>query len=170
MYAYLRERTGTLAPLVGFVPLGMSDPPVAVVNGESMFVDGDMVTADYFPVVGGLVLLVACANVATLLRARATARQKQMGVGLAMGATRAGILALVLRRGAWLVVIGVVAGAAAAHPGTRLVRHLLFDKVPLDPAAYTGAVLTLGAVAATECLVPALRAKRLDPAAVLRGE
>jgi ABC-type antimicrobial peptide transport system permease subunit len=164
MYAYLRERTGTLAPLVGFVPLGMSDPPVAVVNGESMFVDGDMVTADYFPVVG------ACANVATLLRARATARQKQMGVGLAVGATRAGILALVLRRGAWLVVIGVVAGAAAAYPGTRLVRHLLFDKVPLDPAAYTGAVLTLGAVAATECLVPALRAKRLDPAAVLRGE
>ena len=52
MFAYLRERTRTLAPLVGFVPLGMLDKPAAVVNGESMFVDGEMVTADYFPVAG----------------------------------------------------------------------------------------------------------------------
>lgn len=52
MFTYLREHTRTLAPLVGFVPLGMFDKPAAVVNGEPMFVDGDMVTADYFPVVG----------------------------------------------------------------------------------------------------------------------
>ncbi len=52
MFTYLRERTRTIAPLVGFVPLGMLNKPAAVVNGEPMFVDGDMVTADYFPVVG----------------------------------------------------------------------------------------------------------------------
>ena len=52
MFTYLREHTRTIAPLVGFVPLGGADKPAAVVNGESMFVDGDMVTADYFPVVG----------------------------------------------------------------------------------------------------------------------
>lgn len=52
MFTYLREHTRTLAPLVGFVPLGGADDPVAVVNGESMSVDGDMVTADYFPVAG----------------------------------------------------------------------------------------------------------------------
>ena len=52
MFTYLRERSRTIAPLVGFVPLGMLNKPAAVVNGESMFVDGDMVTADYFPVVG----------------------------------------------------------------------------------------------------------------------
>jgi putative ABC transport system permease protein len=63
-----------------------------------------------------------------------------------------------------------VLGVAAAYPGTRLVRHLLFETVPLDPAAYSGAVLVLGAAAATACLVPALRATRLRPAAVLRGE
>jgi len=96
--------------------------------------------------------------------------QIEIGVRVAMGATRAGILALVLRRGAWLVVIGVAAGIAASYPGTRLVRHLLFDTVPLDPAAYAGAVLVLGAVAATASLVPALGATRVDPAVVLRGE
>jgi len=52
MFTYLREHTRTMAPLVGFVPLGMFDRPAAVVNGESMYVDGDMVTADYFPVIG----------------------------------------------------------------------------------------------------------------------
>ena len=52
MFTYLREHTRTLAPLVGFVPLGSSDDPVAVVNGESILVDGQMVTADYFPVAG----------------------------------------------------------------------------------------------------------------------
>ena len=52
MFAYLREHTRTMAPLVGFVPLGMIDKPAAVVNGEPLFVDADMVTADYFPVVG----------------------------------------------------------------------------------------------------------------------
>jgi predicted permease len=52
MFTYLQEHTRTLAPLVGFVPLGMVDKPAAVVNGESMFVDGDMVTADYFAAAG----------------------------------------------------------------------------------------------------------------------
>jgi predicted permease len=52
IFTYLREHARTIDPLVGFVPLGMVDKPAAVVNGESMFVDGDMVTADYFPAVG----------------------------------------------------------------------------------------------------------------------
>jgi ABC-type antimicrobial peptide transport system permease subunit len=64
----------------------------------------------------------------------------------------------------------VVVGVAAAYPGPRLVRHLLFETVPLDPATYASAVLVLGVVAATACLVPALRATRVDPAVVLRGE
>ncbi len=52
MFRYVREHTRTMAPLAGSVPLGMVNRPAAVVNGESMFVDGDMVTAGYFPAVG----------------------------------------------------------------------------------------------------------------------
>lgn len=52
MFRYVREHTRTMAPLAGFAPLGMVNRPAAVVNGESMFVDGDMVTAGYFPAVG----------------------------------------------------------------------------------------------------------------------
>jgi ABC-type lipoprotein release transport system permease subunit len=69
-----------------------------------------------------------------------------------------------------LVTAGLVVGLAPAHPGTRLVGSLLFETTPLDPATYTGAVVALGLVETVACLVPALRAVRVDPAVVLRSE
>jgi putative ABC transport system permease protein len=97
-------------------------------------------------------------------------QEHEIGVRLVMGATRTGILGLVPRRGAWLVASGLLPGVAAAYPGTRLVRGLPFETVPLDPATYAGAILVLGLVAATACLVPAPRATRVDPAVVLSSE
>jgi ABC-type antimicrobial peptide transport system permease subunit len=89
---------------------------------------------------------------------------------VAIGATRADILGMVLRRGARLVVIGLLLGAAAAYPGTRLVRSFLFETAPLDWATYLGAALLLGLVATAACLLPALRAVRVEPLVVLRSE
>ncbi len=51
-FTYMRARVRTLSSLVGFVPLGLFDKPAAIVNGEPMFVDGEMVTANYFPALG----------------------------------------------------------------------------------------------------------------------
>ncbi len=51
-FVYMRERARTVSALVGFVPLGMFDKSTAVVDGEAIFIDGEMVTADYFPAVG----------------------------------------------------------------------------------------------------------------------
>ena len=51
-YLYMRERARSVSALVGYVPLGMFDKPSAVVNGEPIFIDGDMVTAGYFPALG----------------------------------------------------------------------------------------------------------------------
>ncbi len=59
-------------------------------------------------------------------------------------------------------------GLAGAYPGTILVRDLLFETVPLDPATYMGAVLLLSLVEAAACVVPAVRAMRVDPTVVLR--
>ncbi len=89
---------------------------------------------------------------------------------LALGSTRAAVLGLVLRRGGWLVIAGLTVGLAAAYPATLLVRSLLFETTPLDPATYVGAALALALVAAAACLMPALRATRVDPAVVLRSE
>jgi putative ABC transport system permease protein len=139
----------------------------SVVDGA--FTDFRMMVG-YLGLFAGIALFLAAVGLYGALTYDVSQQAHEIGVRVAMGATRAGILALVLRRGAWLVAIGAAAGMAAAYPGTRLVRHLLFETVALDLGAYAGAALVLGVVAATACLVPALRATRVDAAVVLRGE
>jgi ABC-type antimicrobial peptide transport system permease subunit len=69
-----------------------------------------------------------------------------------------------------VVGIGIAIGVAVAVGATRLMSNLLFDVGHLDPSAYAGAAALLFAVAALACAVPAFRAMRLQPAAVLRNE
>jgi predicted permease len=152
------------------------DPNVPVSDVQTMETVVDAAFTDFRRMVGylglfaGVALLLAAVGLYGSLAYYVSQQEHEIGVRIAMGATRGGILGLVLLRGAWLVAGGVVMGVAAAYPGTRLVRHLLFETVPLDPATYVSAVLVLGVVAATACFVPALRATRVDPAVVLRGE
>jgi predicted permease len=126
--------------------------------------------ARYLGLVAGIALLLAAIGLYGALAYHVSLQEHEIGVRLAMGSTRAGVVGLVLRRGARLVTIGLFLGLSGAYPGTILVRDLLFETVPLDPATYTGAVLLLGMVAATACLVPAVRAMRVDPAIALRNE
>ncbi len=126
--------------------------------------------AGYLALFAGVALLLAAVGLYGALAYHVSQQQHEIGVRLAMGASRASVLGLVVRRGALLVTAGLVAGLAAAHPGTRLVGSLLFETAPLDPVTYAGAIAALGVVAAVACLVPALRAVRVDPAVVLRSE
>jgi len=68
------------------------------------------------------------------------------------------------------VGLGLVPGIIAAVFGTRLIQQLLFQVEPLDPFAYVGAALFLVVISALACLLPALRALRIDPARSLRAE
>ena len=97
-------------------------------------------------------------------------QQHEIGVRLAVGAPRGSVLALVLKRGGALAALGLVLGGAGAVAASRFVGAQLFATTPYDPAAYAGAFVLLAVVAALACLVPALRATRTDPVAVLRGE
>jgi putative ABC transport system permease protein len=126
--------------------------------------------ARYLGLVAGIALLLAAIGLYGALAYHVSLQEHEIGIRLAMGSTRAGVVGMVLRRGAWLVTTGLILGLAGAYPGTILVRDLLFETIPLDPATYTGAVLMLGLVAAIACLVPAVRAMRVDPAITLRNE
>jgi len=126
--------------------------------------------AGYLALFAGVALLLAAVGLYGAIAYHVSQQQHEIGVRLAMGASRASVLGLVVRRGALLVTAGLVAGLAAAHPGTRLVGSLLFETAPLDPVTYAGAIAALGLVAGAACLVPALRAVRVDPAVVLRSE
>jgi ABC-type antimicrobial peptide transport system permease subunit len=138
-----------------------------VVNGA--FIDFRRVVR-YLGLFALIALLLASVGLYGALAYHVSRQEREIGVRLALGSTRAAVLGLVLRRGGWLVIAGLTVGLAAAYPATRLVRSLLFEITPLDPASYAGSALGLALVAAAACLVPALRATRVDPAVVLRSE
>jgi ABC-type antimicrobial peptide transport system permease subunit len=77
---------------------------------------------------------------------------------------------LVLGRGLGMAALGIGLGLAGALALTRLLVSQLFGVSPTDPAVLAAAVATLAAVSAVACLIPALRATRVDPAIALRSE
>ena len=97
-------------------------------------------------------------------------RTREIGVRLALGATRGEVFRLILGRGLALAVIGAGAGVAAALGLTRVMETLLFSVSRTDPVTFVTVPLTLIAVAVLACYIPARRAMRVDPVMALRAE
>ena len=97
-------------------------------------------------------------------------RRREIGVRLALGATGARVLALVMREGLLLVAMGLALGVPVALASGRAVRALLFERSPYDAASLGVSCLALIAIALLACGWPALRAARLAPAEALRHE
>jgi putative ABC transport system permease protein len=96
-------------------------------------------------------------------------RTAEIGVRMALGATRADVCRLVVMQGLRPAVAGVGVGIVAALFAVRLLRTLLFGVTPLDPLTFAIVPPALLAVAALACYVPALRAVRLNPTRALRA-
>lgn len=118
----------------------------------------------------GLVLLVACSNVANLLLARATSREKEVADRAALGAQPRSVLGLVVRQAVVLVVAGVGIGVLAALMIGRALVSLLVGVPPCDPLTFTDVSVLMLAVALVACYIPALRGARVDPMEALRYE
>ena len=115
-------------------------------------------------------LLLAIAGVYGVMAYTVTQRVPEIGLRIALGATPADVIGLVLREGAVLVVIGLVAGAALSLAGAQSISGLLFGVSARDPLVFA-AVATLVAVAAlAACLIPGRRALKVDPLLAIRGE
>jgi len=97
-------------------------------------------------------------------------RTREIGVRIAIGATSRSIMLLVLGQAAALVAAGVGAGLLAAAASTTVVRALLFETTPTDPATFVIVPLVLAAVAAIASVAPAYRATRTDPIVAIRAE
>ena len=97
-------------------------------------------------------------------------RTPEFGIRMAMGATGADILARVLRWGLRLAAIGVVLGILGVLVLNRYLASLLFGVTPTDPPTVTVAVALVVLVTLTACLVPAVRASRVDPALALQPD
>jgi putative ABC transport system permease protein len=97
-------------------------------------------------------------------------RRRELGIRLALGATRANLYALVFRHGLGLTAAGLVIGAAGSAAATRLMKDLLFDTAPTDVVSWAAMVGTIGVAALVACLLPARRAATAAPTSALRAE
>jgi putative ABC transport system permease protein len=97
-------------------------------------------------------------------------RTREIGVRMAMGATGAAVVAMVLREALAMALVGVLIGVPAALYGARFMEGLLYGLTAADPLTLAGVVLLIGAVALIAAWLPARRAATVDPNAALRCE
>jgi hypothetical protein len=121
-------------------------------------------------VFAGVALALAAVGTYGALALLVSARTREYGIRMAMGAGRREILALVLRRGLLLSLAGLAIGLAASQAASRLAATLLHGLRPPDPLTLAGVAIVIFASGLTACLVPALRATRVDPVVALRND
>jgi predicted permease len=119
---------------------------------------------------GGVALLLALIGIYGVTAYSVAQSTREIGVRVALGATRGRVLGLVLRQGVGLATIGVTIGAVAALGVTRLLAGLLYGVHPLDALAFVGAGLLLVGAALAASWVPSRRAAAVEPMTALRME
>jgi predicted permease len=97
-------------------------------------------------------------------------RTREIGLRVALGADRDGVIRLVVAQGMRPAFWGLILGIAGASIGTRALESVIFGVAALDPLTFAGSAVLLAGVALLATLVPALRATRIDPVEALRAE
>jgi putative ABC transport system permease protein len=128
------------------------------------------VTAELIALFAGLALIIAAAGVGGILALMVSQRTREIGIRMALGASPAAVLRMIMGQGMGLVLGGLAIGFAGAMALTRLMTTLLFGVTPTDPATFAGVALVFLLAAFLACYVPARRATRIDPLTALRME
>jgi hypothetical protein len=119
---------------------------------------------------GLVVLALASVGIYGLLSDSVGQRKKEIGLRMALGATRKSVLGLALKEGVVLGAAGVAAGGMGARLVSRILSSVLYEVAPTDLASYLAMTAILCSVILAAALIPALRAARTDPGAALRSE
>lgn len=117
-----------------------------------------------------LAVLLACIGIYGVMAYLVSQRTQEVGIRMALGAKRSDVLAMVIRNGARLAVIGAGAGIVGAIALTRLMRNLLFEVSPTDPLVLACVCVLLIVVALAACILPARRAASIEPMQALRTD
>jgi putative ABC transport system permease protein len=153
-----------------------SDPAVPIVRLREMdaaFAESirrPRLLAQLLGAFAGLALLLAAVGTYGVLSYMVTERRREIGVRMALGASRSSVIRLVMKQGLQATVIGVIVGVAGAFAANRMIASLLFGVQPTDAATMAAVIATISTVAAVACWLPGWRASRLDPNVVLKAD
>lgn len=150
------------------------DQPIGDVRTMEQFVSDSVGRPRFYAVLlavfAGLALLVAATGLLGVMSYAVSRRTQEIGVRMAVGAQPADIVRMVVAEAGRFWLAGVALGLGGALAATRLLRSLLFEVAPADPATFAAAVVLLAAVAVAATAAPARRAARVDPMTALRHE
>jgi predicted permease len=119
---------------------------------------------------GFVALTLAAVGVYGVIAYSIAERTHEIGIRMALGASRSDVAGMVMTQGTWMTTAGLALGLAGAAFATRYLTSLLYGIAPRDPATLCGAAAILGVVALLACYLPARRAMRVDPMVALRHE
>jgi ABC-type antimicrobial peptide transport system permease subunit len=165
----------SIAPQLQRVVQSM-DPSLPIVRMRTMddvfgaSVSRPRLLAQLLGTFAGLALLLAAVGTYGILAYTVTERRKEIGIHMALGATRRNVMNRILGQGLRLTLAGLLAGLAAAFGLTRLLQTQLFNVKPTDPPTMIAVAAFITLVALIACYIPAARATRVDPMVVLRDE
>jgi putative ABC transport system permease protein len=150
------------------------DPNVPLTNVRPMFgwvaasAAQPRLSAELLGIFAAIALLVAAVGTYGVLAYSVSQRTKELGLRMALGADRRGVLTLVLREGLAVSVVGLAIGVAGASGLAHVLSSLVFGVSVHDPVTYAGASAALFGIAFAACAVPAIRASHVDPMTALR--
>jgi predicted permease len=132
----------------------------------SMF---EMAETTFASAFGVLALILAASGIYGVMAYRTALRTHEIGIRVALGASRSDVLMLVMRQGLKLASAGIVLGLSMSLVLTRLVRGLLYGVTAMDPVTVLAGTLVLLAIALAAIYLPALKAMRTDPVDAIRA-
>jgi putative ABC transport system permease protein len=118
----------------------------------------------------GLALLISASGISAVMALSVSQRTREIGVRMALGARRASVVAMIVRQGILLTVVGIVAGTLVAALLTKLLASFLYGTSPTDLLTFAAIPVVFLLVAAIACFVPARQATSIDPLMALRQE
>jgi predicted permease len=174
------QRADTLGPVLKKAVAQLdSDVPTYFASTPAEFhaqvLSSNRIVASLFVIFGAVAFVLAAVGLYGVMSFSVNQRTQEFGIRMALGADAARIFRMVMRQGAWQLVIGLVLGSAGAALllgvlAAAVVKNILFKVNALDPTIYFAVSALLTAVAAASCFVPARRATRVDPMVALRYE